>query len=79
MDVCRTPAELTMTGLVVGGLSASATALMMLDPRTAPVATILGFAVSTISIAFVMMGVKLPITHHSLEPGNGILITQLEN
>lgn len=61
---CRTPSELTVTGLVVGGLSASATALMMQDPRTAPVATVLGFSISTISIMFVMMGVKLPITHH---------------
>lgn len=64
VDVCRTPAELTLTGLVVGGLSASATAVMMQDPRTAPVATVLGFSISTISILFVMIGVKLPITHH---------------
>lgn len=64
VEVCRTPAELTVTGLVVGGLSAAATGLMLQDPATAPVATVLGFSISTISIMFVMMGVNLPITHH---------------
>ncbi|SMC82555.1 hypothetical protein [Papillibacter cinnamivorans] len=72
----NTAAEKTMIGLAAGGGSACLTYWMMQDAAAAPYAIYIPFFLSVITLIWVQIGVKIPVTHHiSLCASYGLLIS----
>lgn len=56
--------EKTIIGISAGGCSAYVTYMMLQNSSTAPVAVLVGFCISAVSLLWLQVGFEIPVTHH---------------
>ncbi len=72
----NTATELTLMGIVIGGLSGYVTYLMLQIPETAAGAPFVGFCIGVAAFLLLLSGINVPIFHHiALGASYGVLMS----